>query len=144
MDFAGLVVLAGEISSRAAVDMEAAARRAIREIGYVHDGEAFHADRVKVLQFISKQFVIDDVKARLTQLVTMIHRMVPTARIGVVVYRDRGDDYVVKWTDLSFRTEKLRDFLSVRGRHGQPCQRCGTKIRTARVHADDLAGPAAR
>lgn len=60
----------------------------------------------------SMQFVIDDVKARLTQLVTMIHRMVPTARIGIVVYRDRGDDYVVKWTDLSFRTEKLRDFLS--------------------------------
>lgn len=33
--------------------------------------------------------------------------------------------------------EKLRDFLNVRGRAGQPCKRCGTKIRTARVHADD-------
>jgi formamidopyrimidine-DNA glycosylase len=33
--------------------------------------------------------------------------------------------------------EKLRDFLQVRGRAGQPCARCGTKIRTARVHADD-------
>ncbi len=33
--------------------------------------------------------------------------------------------------------EKLRDFLKVRGRAGQPCPRCGTKIRTARVHADD-------
>ena len=33
--------------------------------------------------------------------------------------------------------EKLRDFLNVRGREGQPCVRCGTKIRTARVHADD-------
>lgn len=33
--------------------------------------------------------------------------------------------------------EKLRDFLSVRGRAGQPCPRCGTTIRTARVRADD-------
>ncbi len=33
--------------------------------------------------------------------------------------------------------EKLRDFLNVRGRAGEPCKRCGTKIRTARVHADD-------
>jgi formamidopyrimidine-DNA glycosylase len=33
--------------------------------------------------------------------------------------------------------EKVRDFLNVRGRAGQPCPRCGTKIRTARVHADD-------
>jgi hypothetical protein len=60
----------------------------------------------------SMQFVIDEVKQRLSQLVSAIHRMVPTARIGIVVYRDRGDDYVVKWTDLSFRTDKLRDFLS--------------------------------
>jgi formamidopyrimidine-DNA glycosylase len=33
--------------------------------------------------------------------------------------------------------EKLRDFLHVRGRAGQPCHRCGTKLRTARVRADD-------
>ncbi len=33
--------------------------------------------------------------------------------------------------------EKLRDFLQVRGRAGQACGRCGTTIRTARVHAGD-------
>ena len=33
--------------------------------------------------------------------------------------------------------EKLRDFLHVRGRAGEPCHRCGAKLRTARVHADD-------
>jgi len=49
------VVLAGEISSRAVVDHDRVAREAIRTIGYVFDGEAFHADRVQVLQFISKQ-----------------------------------------------------------------------------------------
>jgi formamidopyrimidine-DNA glycosylase len=33
--------------------------------------------------------------------------------------------------------EKLRDFLNVRGHAGEPCRRCGTKLRRARVHADD-------
>lgn len=33
--------------------------------------------------------------------------------------------------------EKLRDFLNVRGRHRQPCPRCGTPIRTAGVHGHD-------
>jgi formamidopyrimidine-DNA glycosylase len=33
--------------------------------------------------------------------------------------------------------EKLRDFLKVRGRHGEPCRRCGTKIRSAGVHGHD-------
>jgi hypothetical protein len=60
----------------------------------------------------SMQFVIDDVKTRLSQLVSAIQRMVPTSRVGIVVYRDKGDDYVVKWTDLSFHTNKLQDFLS--------------------------------
>lgn len=60
----------------------------------------------------SMQFVIDDVKEKLSALVASIQRMVPTSRIGIVVYRDRGDDYVVKWTDLSFNTKKLQDFLA--------------------------------
>jgi hypothetical protein len=60
----------------------------------------------------SMQFVIDDVKQKLSQLVGAIQRMVPTSRVGVVVYRDKGDEYVVKWSDLSFHTDKLREFLS--------------------------------
>lgn len=32
---------------------------------------------------------------------------------------------------------KLRDFLHVRGRKDQPCDRCGGKIRTAGVHGHD-------
>jgi len=60
----------------------------------------------------SMQFVIDAVKQKLSQLVGALQRMVPTARVGIVVYRDKGDDYVVKWTDLSFRTAKLQEFLS--------------------------------
>lgn len=33
--------------------------------------------------------------------------------------------------------EKLRDFLSVRGRAGEPCVRCKTKLRKAGVHGHD-------
>ncbi len=32
---------------------------------------------------------------------------------------------------------KLRDFLEVRGRHGHPCPRCGSTIRSAGVHGHD-------
>ncbi|MFO0757932.1 MAG: DNA-formamidopyrimidine glycosylase family protein [Byssovorax sp.] len=33
--------------------------------------------------------------------------------------------------------EKVRDFLKVRNRHGEPCPRCGTTIRKAGVHGHD-------
>lgn len=33
--------------------------------------------------------------------------------------------------------EKVREFLKVRNRHGQPCPRCGAKIRKAGVHGHD-------
>ena len=32
---------------------------------------------------------------------------------------------------------KLRDFLQIRNRHGEPCPRCGAKIRRAGVHGHD-------
>jgi hypothetical protein len=60
----------------------------------------------------SMQFVIDDVKEKLSALVGTLQQMVPTSRVGIVVYRDKGDDYVVKWSDLSFHTQKLQEFLS--------------------------------
>jgi hypothetical protein len=60
----------------------------------------------------SMQFVIDEVKRDLAQLVKSVQRMVPTSRVGIVIYRDRGDEYVVKWTDLSFKTAKLEAFLA--------------------------------
>jgi S-adenosylmethionine synthetase len=48
-------VLAGEITSKTNVDYEKVARDAIREIGYTDASEAFNADGVNVIQFISKQ-----------------------------------------------------------------------------------------
>ena len=50
-----LVVLAGEITTNAAVDYEAIARRAIREIGYTDASEPFNADTVRVKVHISQQ-----------------------------------------------------------------------------------------
>ncbi len=59
---------------------------------------------------------------------------------------DRLHDAIVKVIGDATRTirerrppldEKLRDFVKVRGRHGQPCPRCGTKIRSAGVHGHD-------
>ena len=59
----------------------------------------------------SMQFVIDEVKEHAAQLVRGVQRMVPTSRVGVVVYRDKGDEYVTKWSDLSFKTDKLTSFI---------------------------------
>ncbi len=60
----------------------------------------------------SMQFVIDSVKSRLIKLLTSLRQMVPTSRIGIVAYRDKGDEYVTRWVDLSFSTGKLQDFLA--------------------------------
>ena len=50
-----VVVLAGEITSRATVDHEKIVRQAIRAIGYTDTTEPFNADNARVLQFISNQ-----------------------------------------------------------------------------------------
>ena len=52
---AGDVVLAGEITSRASVDHEALARRAIERIGYTDPAEPFNARGVTVTSRISRQ-----------------------------------------------------------------------------------------
>jgi hypothetical protein len=71
----------------------------------------------------SMQMVIDDLKRRLDDLVTTMQRLVPNARIGAVAFRDRADDkiataprrsedFLVKWTDLTFRGSKVKSFLN--------------------------------
>ena len=49
------VILAGEISSAVAVDYDRITRDAIREIGYTDPTQEFHADGVRIQQFISGQ-----------------------------------------------------------------------------------------
>jgi len=60
----------------------------------------------------SMQFVADSLKARLLKLIASLQKMVPTTRIGIIAYRDKGEEYVTKWVDLSFSTSKLQDFVS--------------------------------
>ena len=50
-----IVVVGGEITTKAKVDFVGIARQAIRDIGYVHDDDVFHADKVFVLNFITRQ-----------------------------------------------------------------------------------------
>lgn len=52
-----VVILAGEITTKAHIDYEAIVRKAIAEIGYCtqKDDPVFHADSVRVLNFLSKQ-----------------------------------------------------------------------------------------
>lgn len=51
----GEVVLAGEITSSAAPDVETITRNAIREIGYTDPFESFNADGVRITQFLTRQ-----------------------------------------------------------------------------------------
>jgi len=71
----------------------------------------------------SMQNVIDELKHRLSTLVSTMQRLVPTARIGAVAFRDRDDgktataprrseDFVVRWTDLTFSAKKVTGFLN--------------------------------
>jgi hypothetical protein len=70
----------------------------------------------------SMQNIIDDLKRRLADVVRTMQRLVPTARIGAVAYRDRdtgniataprqSEDFVVKWSDLTFNASKVQSFL---------------------------------
>ncbi len=50
-----MVVVGGEITTKAQLDYNALVRSAIREIGYVHDDDVFHADKVFILNVITRQ-----------------------------------------------------------------------------------------
>jgi S-adenosylmethionine synthetase len=50
-----LVVVGGEITTKAKLDFSAIARQAIRGIGYVNEDDVFHADKVLVMNAITSQ-----------------------------------------------------------------------------------------
>jgi von Willebrand factor type A domain len=58
----------------------------------------------------SMKRIIDDVKTRMRQLVLSIHRLVPTARIGIVVFGGRGEPIEVQ--PLTVSPDKLLYFLN--------------------------------
>jgi hypothetical protein len=59
----------------------------------------------------SMQHVIDDIKSHTTSLVGSIQTLVPIARVGVVAFRDKGEEFVVRWSDLSFHGSKIDAFI---------------------------------
>jgi S-adenosylmethionine synthetase len=50
-----MVILAGEITTKATLNYEAIVRAAIREIGYVNIDDVFHADTVFINNYLTKQ-----------------------------------------------------------------------------------------
>ncbi len=50
-----IVVVGGEITTKAELDYVKIAREAIRGIGYVNDDDVFHADRVFVMNIVTRQ-----------------------------------------------------------------------------------------
>jgi S-adenosylmethionine synthetase len=50
-----MVVVGGEITSKAKVHINEVVRSAIREIGYVNDDDVFHADRVFITNLVTRQ-----------------------------------------------------------------------------------------
>jgi S-adenosylmethionine synthetase len=50
-----LVVVGGEITTKAKLDFSAIAREAIRDIGYTHNDDVFHADKVLIMNAITSQ-----------------------------------------------------------------------------------------
>jgi S-adenosylmethionine synthetase len=50
-----LVVVGGEITTRAKLDFNEIAREAIREIGYTHSDDVFHADKVLIMNALTSQ-----------------------------------------------------------------------------------------
>src|SRR5271167_1959426 len=50
-----LVVVGGEFTTKAKLDFNAIAREAIREIGYTHDDDVFHADKVLIMNAVTSQ-----------------------------------------------------------------------------------------
>jgi von Willebrand factor type A domain len=58
----------------------------------------------------SMKLIIEDVKDRMKQLVLAIHRLVPTARIGIVVFGGRGEP--IETEALTVNPQRLIAFLS--------------------------------
>ncbi|MGD0074959.1 MAG: vWA domain-containing protein [Candidatus Binataceae bacterium] len=58
----------------------------------------------------SMKLIINDVKAKMTDLVRAIHRLVPIARIGVVIYGGKGEPLDIQ--PLTLSSDKLLSFLN--------------------------------
>jgi predicted RND superfamily exporter protein len=54
---------------------------------------------------------LKQVKSKITNLVVTFKQLVPTARIGLITYRDKGDEFITKKHPLTYGTKSLQLFL---------------------------------
>jgi hypothetical protein len=65
----------------------------------------------------SMNLIVNDVKAKVPQLMSSIHRLVPIARIGIIVFGDKGEE--MRFQPLTLSSEKLIVFLNTIGPMGK-------------------------
>jgi hypothetical protein len=83
----------------------------------------------------SMRLVIDDVKSKMRQLMFAIHRLVPTARIGVIVFGGRGEQ--MERQPLTTSTGALIQFLNnIQARNGGEWQE--NTLGAVRMAVDDM------
>ena len=58
----------------------------------------------------SMSLIINDVKARMGQLIQAIHRLVPIARVGIIVFGGKGEKMEIQ--PLTLSPQKLTEFLN--------------------------------
>jgi hypothetical protein len=58
----------------------------------------------------SMRLIVDDVRAKMQELVRSIHRLVPTARVGVVVFGGKGEPLEIQ--PLTLNADHIGSFLS--------------------------------
>ncbi len=58
----------------------------------------------------SMNLIIDDVKVKMSQLIRAVHRLVPIARVGIVVFGGKGEPKEIQ--PLTLSPEKLATFLA--------------------------------
>jgi hypothetical protein len=79
--------------------------------GFIGDLRRKGLDVVLVLDGTgSMSMIIDDVKAKMTGLIRSIHNLVPTARVGIVVYGGHGEP--IDMQPLTLSPAKLTAFLA--------------------------------
>ena len=50
-----MVIIAGEITTKAKINYEEVVRAAIRDVGYIHNDDVFHADQVFINNYLTRQ-----------------------------------------------------------------------------------------
>jgi len=59
----------------------------------------------------SMKWIITETKRKMARLIRVIKRLVPIARVGIVAYRDKGEDFLTRKHPLTINIGRLQKFL---------------------------------